>query len=969
MTWALYFTPQANAYGGGISGRSGKTTSTCSSCHSGGVVPTVTLTGPASVASGSTNTYTLQITGGQAASGGLDVASSAGTFSILDPQTRLLSGEVTHNAPKPADANGAVTWTFSWTAPTVTTNTAATLYAAGLSTDDNGSTSGDAVKTVTLAITVTTSGSVAPAVTTQPANQTVSAGQTASFSVVASGTAPLTYQWRKNGTAITGATAASYTTPATVTGDNGALFSVVVTNSAGSATSNNATLTVNAPPPTAPAITTQPASTTVTVGQTASFSVVASGTAPLTYQWRKNGTAIAGATSASYTTPATVTGDNGALFSVVVTNSAGSATSNNATLTVNAAPVAPAITTQPANQTVTVGQTAAFTVVASGTTPLTYQWRKNGTAITGAIAASYTTPATVTTDSGALFSVVVTNSVSSVTSNNATLTVNAPTPVAPSITTQPASQTVTVGQTASFSVVASGTAPLTYQWRRNGTAITGATAASYTIPATVIGDNGALFSVVVTNSIGNATSGNATLTVSAAPTVPLSNHVFLLVEENHSYSNVIGSPLMPYLNALANRYGLATQYYANTHPSIPNYFMLTTGQTVSSDEMQTPATLPVSADNIVRQLMISGKTWKSYSEDMPSAGYTGGDTASYMVSHNPFAYFTDVANSSTQKLNLVPFSQFATDLASNQLPNFSYLRPNMMNDGHNGTLDGMDMWLRTNIAPLLASATFQQDGLLIITFDESDDADVAHGGGHVATLVISPKAISGAKPATVYQHESVLRTMLLALGISNFPGAASTTAPMAEFFSGTANTTPPPLPPPGTPATAPFMMTAPPNATAVAGQPVQLMFSIVPNNGFNGPVTLGCSGLPANATCAWSANPVTPWNGAVNSTLTLTVSPSIARLSTSPRGQTRHLFALGVPLFGIVFGSVLLGGRKSRALSLMLVALLTLTLSLAFVGCGSTSTGPKTVAQSFTLTVQATSGSTTVSTSVPVTVK
>ena len=122
--------------------------------------------------------------------------------------------------------------------------------------------------------------------------------------------------------------------------------------------------------PTAPAFTTQPASQTVTVGQTAMFSVTATGTSPLTYQWQKNNANISGATSASYTTPATVSGDNGATFRVVVTNSAGSATSNSATLTVTTSPVGPSINTQPANQTVTVGQTATFSVTAGGTAPL-----------------------------------------------------------------------------------------------------------------------------------------------------------------------------------------------------------------------------------------------------------------------------------------------------------------------------------------------------------------------------------------------------------------------------------------------------------------------------------------------------------------------------------------------------------------------------------------------------------------------
>jgi hypothetical protein len=141
----------------------------------------------------------------------------------------------------------------------------------------------------------------------------------------------LSYQWRKNGANITGATSASYTTPATTAADNGSLFSVVVSNSAGSVTSNNAILTVKTPP----TITTQPANQTVKAGKTAKFSVTATGTTPLGYQWRKNGVNIPGATKASYTTPATTLADNGALFSVTVTNSVGSVTSNNATLTVN----------------------------------------------------------------------------------------------------------------------------------------------------------------------------------------------------------------------------------------------------------------------------------------------------------------------------------------------------------------------------------------------------------------------------------------------------------------------------------------------------------------------------------------------------------------------------------------------------------------------------------------------------------
>jgi hypothetical protein len=176
--------------------------------------------------------------------------------------------------------------------------------------------------------------------------------------------------------------------------------------------------------PTAPSITLQPANQSVTAGQTATFSVAAAGTAPLSYQWRKNSANISGATAASHTTPATTSADNNAMFDVVVSNSVSSVTSVQAALTVNTAAVSPTITTQPANQSVTAGQTATFSVVAIGTVPIAYQWQKNGSDITNATSSSYTTPTTTTVDSGALFRVVASNSAGNVTSNSAMLTVN-----------------------------------------------------------------------------------------------------------------------------------------------------------------------------------------------------------------------------------------------------------------------------------------------------------------------------------------------------------------------------------------------------------------------------------------------------------------------------------------------------------------------------------------------------------------
>lgn len=141
---ATCLAPPASASTGGIDGYSGKNGSTCTSCHAGGIQPMVTLTGPTSVNSGSTNTYTLTITGGSQIAGGLDVAASAGVFAVLDAiYTKLKNGELVHSQPKNADATGAVAWSFNWTAPTVSANTNVVMYAAGNSVNLNGSTSGD----------------------------------------------------------------------------------------------------------------------------------------------------------------------------------------------------------------------------------------------------------------------------------------------------------------------------------------------------------------------------------------------------------------------------------------------------------------------------------------------------------------------------------------------------------------------------------------------------------------------------------------------------------------------------------------------------------------------------------------------------------------------------------------------------------------------------------------------------------
>ena len=266
-----------------------------------------------------------------------------------------------------------------------------------------------------------------------------------------------------------------------------------------------------------------------------------------------------------------------------------------------------------------------------------------------------------------------------------------------------------------------------------------------------------------------------------ARSVPLLGHVIIVVEENTDYSAVIGDSSMPYLNGLAQQYALATQYYAVTHPSIGNYFMMTVGKIITNDDGYSQV---VSDDNIVRRLIAAGKTWKSYAEDLPSVGYTGPSVGNYARKHNVIALLSDVVNDSAQRNNLVPFTQFATDLAGGHLPGYAFVAPNLCNDAHDCPLATADQWLQTNIDPLVKSATFQRDGLLVIVFDEAG-GDNMNGGGRVACVIVSPKAKRGYQGAGVYEHQSLLRLSGEALGLTALPNAAATAPEMGEFFSTT----------------------------------------------------------------------------------------------------------------------------------------------------------------------------------------
>src|SRR5436309_5330412 len=433
------------------------------------------------------------------------------------------------------------------------------------------------------------------------------------------------------------------------------------------------------------------------------------------------------------------------------------------------APVA-TVTLTPASATVNEGQTLQLTATlkdANGNTLVgrSITWSSsnpsaasvNGTGlVTGVAAGSATITATSEGKSGSSAITVVHMPVASVTVTPASGTVSAGSSLPLTATPKDANGNPLVGRTVTWQ--SSNTSAATV----NGSGlVSGVAAGSATITATSEGQ-----------------SGTSAITVTPPGTSQF-GHVFIVTEENTDYVDVTSSS-MPYLTGLAAQYGLATQYYANTHPSIGNYFELATGQVLTNDDgSSTIENVP----NIVRSLLGAGKTWKSYAESIPNACYLGGDTGNYARKHNVFALLSDVANDPTgQACNNVPFTQFTTDLANGTLPAFSNIVPNLCNDAHDCSLDVADSWLQTNIAPLIASPVFQQDGLLIIVFDEAG-GDNTNGGGRIVWVAVSPKAKRGYQSTTLYQHQSTLRLILKGLGVNVFPGAAASAPDMSEFFT------------------------------------------------------------------------------------------------------------------------------------------------------------------------------------------
>ena len=341
----------------------------------------------------------------------------------------------------------------------------------------------------------------------QPESASVDSGAAATFGVAVLGSQPISFQWQRDGVDISGANSSAFTTPTLSFTDHGSRYQVVVSNALGSVVSNPATLSVQA----APQISAPPQDGSANAGDPAIFAVQADGTPPLQYQWMRNGTLISGANSATVSLPTTVA-DDGALITVLVSNAYGSSLSAPATLHVTILP--PAITSQPTAHTIGVGESVVLAVGVRSALPVTYAWYRDGAVIANATGAQLVV---VGLELGVSdYHVVVNGSLGVVTSADARVTVINRSVL---IETQPQARDVFIGQAADFSVVAQGTAPLSYQWLRDGMAIPGATAPIYTSSILGPSDDGAVYAVDVSNVTGTVRSASAILRVHAPPAI------------------------------------------------------------------------------------------------------------------------------------------------------------------------------------------------------------------------------------------------------------------------------------------------------------------------------------------------------------------------------------------------------------------------------------------------------------------
>ena len=377
----------------------------------------------------------------------------------------------------------------------------------------------------------------------------------------------------------------------------------------------------------------------------------------------------------------------------------------------------------------------------------------------------------------------------------------------------------------------------------------------------------------------------------AAGSVPAFDHIFTIMMENHSYNEIIGNTQAPYINSLASQYGLATNYVAVSHPSLPNYLASTGGSTfgITSDCTTCFQAQPNIA---VDKVEASGRTWKAYMDSMPSPCFVG-DSGEYAQKHDPFIYYNDIRLNSTECNKVVPYTSLASDLSSaSTTANYVWITPNLINDMHDGTIAQGDTWLSQNVPTILNSPAFTtQNSLLMITWDEDDGTQ----GNQVATLVIGKNVPAGFRSATPYTHYSMLATIESAWGLTPLTSNDGTATPMSDFFSSSQS--------------APAFTADTPPASAVVGSPYSYTFQASGNPAPTFAVNSGS--LPAGLSLASGTGVLsgTP-TAAGASTFTVSASNGVGTPAVTPP-ITITVSAPSVP--GAPTGVSAVANRKASA--------------------------------------------------------
>lgn len=280
-------------------------------------------------------------------------------------------------------------------------------------------------------------------------------------------------------------------------------------------------------------------------------------------------------------------------------------------------------------------------------------------------------------------------------------------------------------------------------------------------------------------SASPVSSPTTTSPSSASPAgIPAFSSIWIIVLENHDYADVVDATDMPYLRGLIDRYGLAESYFGVARPSQPNYFALFSGSTHGVTDNDSH---DIDAPNVADQIEASGRTWREYAENVPPGCFTGSRSeggrdgaGEYVRKHAPAISFTSISTNPTRCAFIEDMTAFRPGKAD-----FTLIVPNQCHDAHDCPLREADAWLAEHVPSIIESEQFRSDGVLFITFDE--DAGDDPGGGHVATIVVSPLVAAGTRSSVRYDHYSLLRTIEDAWGLDCLAKACEAIS-MADFF-------------------------------------------------------------------------------------------------------------------------------------------------------------------------------------------